>query len=86
MMSFGGHSPILSLVGGLLCRNWWAEVVQRLAVLVASGWLALASQVVDVVGLASVGWQALAFETSATQGVESAQSGWLEVGFLQSCL
>lgn len=57
-----------------------------MAGLVASGWLALASQVVDVGGLASVGWQELAFETSTTQGVESAQSGWLDVDFLQSCL
>ena len=52
----------------------------------AVGGLAAASRVVGLVGLASLIWQGLAFETSALQDVESVQSGWLEVDFLQSRL
>lgn len=52
----------------------------------AVGGLAVASRVVGLVGLASLVWQGLAFETSALQDVESVQSGWLEVDFLQSRL
>lgn len=54
--------------------------------LAAGGEVATASLVVGLVGLASLGWQGLAFETSALQDVESVQSGWLEVDFLQSRL
>ena len=64
----------------------WPGLVQQLVGLVAAGWLTAASWVVGLVGLASVGWQGLASETSVLQGVESAQSGWLEVDFLQSRL
>ena len=52
----------------------------------AVGGVASASRVVGLVSLASVGWQGLESETSALQVVESVQSGWLEVDFLQSRL
>lgn len=46
----------------------------------------MASRVVGLVDLTSVGWQGLESEISPLQGVESALSGWLEVDFLRSCL
>lgn len=86
-MSCAQGFPDFSMAfGGCFAGVEEPRLAQRSVGLLAADWGAVASRVIGLAGLISEGWQGVSSETSVLQGVESGQSGWLEVDFMHSGL